>query len=229
MSSLLQNQSTVATEDESSDALKEELERMRGYSGSEIGADAQGLLGQKLAQNEIAISDELTSVNQQWTGRTNYIQQATTATETAEKLDDKNSTKDEKQENGSGNGNEGRDARADELAQEDVGIEDRDEEDAGIIVEGEFEDSGVGNRDEGNDSGIIDKYESKTTYLTEEDYLSNDIFKKRLRTTMATFEGTVGTREKDVRQIENTLNVLRHSKAKVYSKHPVILLNRKYP
>ena len=202
--------STVSTEEDGMTALREELGRMRMYSGNESGRNSQLLLERKLERNEIAFDKESTGVKRQWDDKTNFIQCATTATDTTEKTDDgplRNPSSSGRlllPSDNEGDASERVDETVDNRNEEDVGI-DVIQDDSGNFVE-EDVDSGIG------------VFRNNTTYLTEEDYMSNENSRKRMKTTMATIEGTIGTKEQDALQIESTLNVIRHSKAKVCSK-----------
>ena len=202
--------STVSTEEDGMTALREELGRMRMYSGNETGTSSQILLERKLERNEIAFNKEYAGMKRQWNDKTNYVQCATTATDTTEKTDDSPL----KNESFSGQlllpqGNDG-----DVTEAVDEAVDNGNEE--GIEIDGIPE--GSGNFEEEEVDSGIGVFRNNTTYLTEDDYMSNENSKKRMKTTMATIEGNIGTKEQDALQIESTLNVIRHSKAKVCSK-----------
>jgi len=201
--------STVSTEEDGMTALREELGRMRMYSGNETGTSSQILLERKLERNEIAFNKESAGMKRQWNDKTNYVQCATTATDTTEKTDDSPL----KNESFSGQlllpqGNDG-----DVTEAVDEAVDNGNEE--GIEIDGIPE--GSGNFEEEEVDSGIGVFRNNTTYLTEDDYMSNENSKKRMKTTMATIEGNIGTKEQDALQIESTLNVIRHSKAKVCS------------
>lgn len=224
---IFQAKLTVSTEEDGMDALKEELEQIRMYSRNETGTNSQKLLERKLAHGEIMLSQESAGVSRQWADKTNYIQNATTATQTDEKTGEDSHVND-----GASNRevlSQSHLRESEENGREKRGMEDSDgvsrrEVSIGVDYENE-EEAGMNDPEIAGDPGVIDDeidsgievFKSNTTYLTEEDYMSNDNLKKRVKTTMATIEGTISTREQDFLQIENTLSVIRHSKAKVYS------------
>ena len=213
---LLHSKSTVSTEEEGLIALKEELEKIRMFSRAKTGKDSQILMERKLVHNEILINEGSAEMKRQWIDKTNYVQNATTATDTNESTDHDN-LEDEKRPGrflSDSHLNENEDSGENEEGPSNK-EHDEDEEFLRIVNSAVSGDSGV--QDEEDDSGI-EVFRNNTTYLTEEDYMSNENSKKRMKTTMATIEGTINTREQDVLQIENTLSVIRHSKAKVFSK-----------
>ena len=230
---MFQEKLTVATEEDGMDALREELEQIRMHSRNVIGTDSPKLLERKLVHDEIMISRESAEVSRQWADKTNYIQNATTATETDEKTDDDSLVNDRASS---------REFLSQAHSSEEHGKEKKRMEDIDVIqgiehsngmhrgevsngVDYENEDAAIGDPVVAGDPEVIDEeidsgievFRSNTTYLTEEDYMSNENSKKRMKTTMATIEGTISTREENALQIENTMSVIRHSKAKVYS------------
>lgn len=186
-------QSTIATEDVlamgEANGLREEVERLNITNTEKIGF--KRILEQKFVHSEMSVAADSIAINKEWRENSPYLHGLSTDTSEV-----------------TGRGSNEEAERMGDRGEKAVSsVENRDG----------GEDSGIRNKDEEDDSGI-GNFSSKTTYLTEEDYMSNDIFKKRMRTTMATIEGNLNTREKDKLQIESTLNIIKHLKVKVCSK-----------